>query len=215
MSIITRWLVLALGLSTAPLFAAEATRLDYEVWLDDRQIGHYTVNILPRGLQTEVSIDTDIEWTFLSIPMYRYQHRNTEVWQDGCLLTLESETQDNGKRNFVSARSEGDQFKLSSHQGGLLLEGCVRSFAYWNPALLSTDQLLNSQTGEYTNISITPLLDDRPISSWGDTAVTGYRLSLPDTSIDLWYSSEMEWLLLQTRVRGGKLLSYVRTGGSA
>ena len=195
----------------APPGHTQDSRLDFDVWLEDRRIGHYRVDIVHTGAMTEVSIDTDIVWTFLSVPVYRYTHRNAERWQDDCLLALESETSDNGERNFVQASAQQDTFNLTSHQGVRQLEGCVRSFAYWDPRLLSSERLLNSQTGEYTPITVTPLVGSPPQIDGAESAVTGYRLNLPDTSIDLWYSEEMEWLVLETRVRGGRMLRYVKT----
>lgn len=215
MTLFARLLVsLSLGLPLVA-HAGETTRFSYDVWLDDSRIGYYSVEIAPQGGMTRVSIDTELEWTFLSIPLYRYEHRNTELWQGECLRRLESETSDNGDRNFVQAIADGEQFEMQTHQGSQQLQGCVRSFAYWNPALLRSDRLLNSQTGEHTEISIAPIVGSSPQIEGAEGAVTGYRLSLPEASIDLWYSEEMEWLVLQTRVRGDRLLTYVRSGEPA
>ena len=45
---------------------------------------------------------------------------------------------------------------LARPEGRDLHPGCVMSFAYWDPRILQADRLLNSQTGEFTAVQITP-----------------------------------------------------------
>jgi hypothetical protein len=79
------------------------------------------------------------------------------------------------------------------------------SFAYWNPAILSQQRLLNAQTGEYLDVSVQQLgeqalqLQDRAVPA------LHYRIRTGESDIDLWYSTDRDWLALSTATSGGEL----------
>jgi hypothetical protein len=82
------------------------------------------------------------------------------------------------------------------------------SFAYWNPAFLQQDRLLNTQNGEYLEVDVsapvTELLEVR-----GETrSALRYRLDAGELSLNLWYSTDDEWLALESEVQGGRILRY-------
>ena len=213
-----------MGASHQILASVTKEQINFSVWLDDKQIGYYRVSKERSGNHERININTKLVWKFLSIPFYTYAHSNTETWQGQCLTNMTSETDDNGEKNFVQAETFESGLALRSHEGDARLEGCVRSFAYWEPELLKTDKLLNSQTGEYTPVTVA-MLDlaeftlEKSVRS--DNSVPnekpawGYRLTVNDKNIDLWYAENSDWLALQTRVKGGRLLGYYRTNEDA
>jgi len=84
----------------------------------------------------------------------------------------------------------------------------VRTFAYWDPRLLQARRLLNTQTGEYTDVSINYIADE-DLTINGDSIVARrYRLQAESIVIDLWYSESMQWLALQTTTESGNQLRY-------
>ena len=77
-----------------------------------------------------------------------------QVWQGGCLVALEARTNDDGDRNTVQARAEGPNLLVLARGSREQLEGCVTTFAYWNPAILKAERLLNAQTGRLEKVRI-------------------------------------------------------------
>src|SRR5699024_3515825 len=88
------------------------------------------------------------------------------------------------------------------------LEGCVMTFAYWNPAILRQTHLLNPQTGAYETVKVSRI-GEQTLSIKG-TAVRAihYRVTGPKHPLDLWYSAADEWLALESTVTGGRRLAY-------
>ena len=84
------------------------------------------------------------------------------------------------------------------------------TFAYWNPEILVQQQLLNAQTGEYLDISVQPLGEKTLQLHGSDVAALHYRLRTDEDDIELWYSSDHDWLALSTTTRGGRKLHYRR-----
>ncbi|MEO0367760.1 MAG: DUF6134 family protein, partial [Pseudomonadota bacterium] len=86
-----------------------------------------------------------------------------------------------------------------------------RTFAYWNPSLLDSNFLLNTQTGEYEKADLKET-GETPLKfkgqQYGDRK---YRLGIENKpAIDLWYSDDNDWLALQTNVSKGRTLTYIK-----
>lgn len=122
-------------------------------------------------------------------------------------LTI-SRTDDNGERLAVDTERAGERLVVTTAKGTGNLDGCVMSFAYWNPEILRQSRLLNSQTGEYEAVKITALGDASIMVRGTPTAATHYRITGPKNPIDLWYSAAQEWLALESTVAGGRRLRY-------
>jgi hypothetical protein len=82
------------------------------------------------------------------------------------------------------------------------------SFAYWNPAFLKQDRLINTQNGEVLDIEVSePERTEIEVRGVLQPALH-YRLDAGEMTIELWYSENDEWLALETEARGGKRLRY-------
>lgn len=170
--------------------------LRFDVYFDDKRIGDHVFEIERDANAKRVRSEASFEYRLLFVPVYSYRHEAREVWRDGCLERLTSETNDNGRRIQVAELPEA-------------AADCPASFAYWDRAQLDRDALINAQTGERVPARLV---------AEGDDAVNGqparrYRLELegmPD--IALWYrADDGEWLRLETRRENGTLTYQRRT----
>ena len=201
-------LLLFTTLSTAA--AEDSAEWRFEVRLDDKPIGFHTFTLRSDGarqvLETEASFDVKV----LFVTAFRYRHENTEVWRDGCLASVDATTDSNGRKLEVSGRRVGDSFALERSDGRDSLDGCVRSFAYWNPAILDADRLLNTQTGEYEEVDVTARAADRVDVSGNPVDAERYTLAARGGDITLWYAeSDGRWLGLEAPAKGGRRIRYL------
>jgi len=195
-------------LSTAMAFTSAPQQWRFKVYLDEQEIGYHTVTVNPEKTWATVQIEARFDVKFLFFTAYRYQHNNRETWENNCLRTIESHTNDNGDTLYVSGQSYDHKLALNTHNGQQSLQGCVRTFAYWDPRLLQARRLLNAQTGEYLDV-VTDYIGNEKLIINGDSIVAKrYRLKSTDVVIDLWYSQNMHWLALQTTTAGGNQLRY-------
>ena len=74
--------------------AAGNNKLQFIAYLDDQEIGYHHFEIIDRANETVVLTQAEFDVRFMFIPVYSYEHKNREVWSNGCLLSLESETLD-------------------------------------------------------------------------------------------------------------------------
>jgi hypothetical protein len=208
---ITCLLALVAGASAAVSAhaAGDSATWRFRVLLDDREIGFHRFEVTDTGegrrLETEASFDVRI----LFINAFRYRHRNVELWNGGCLERVDAVTDRNGERLAVFGEQREPGFAIVTTSGETTLPGCVASFAYWNPAILEARRLLNTQTGNYEDVSVNFAGDDRVRIGSVDIEAERYRLGTKAGDITLWYAKDdRRWLKLEAPAKGGRRLRY-------
>ena len=188
-------------------------KLTFDVFLDDRAIGYQRFELSPAGDGTRIETQAEFKVKLLRITAFAYDHSNTELWRGGCLQSIDSRTDSNGKKYMVSGRARGDLFVVATNDGESRLGDCVASFAYWDrDVLLQRQRLLNSQTGEYMPVRIDSLGLDRVRIGQRDVAVARYALRGQGLDITLAYAvGGGDWVALDSELDGGRTLRYRRS----
>ena len=200
---------LALALLVLPAFASATEQAwKFRVYLDDKEIGFHEFRVLEQDGLQRLETEANFEYKLLFLTLYEYAHENTEIWQGDCLAKIESYTDANGDPYEIKGARDEDRFVLESTEGSAELPPCVMSFAYWNPAFLEQDRLLNSQNGQFVDVEVgAPERVDLEVRGIPRQALR-YRLEAEDLGIEIWYSENQEWLGLQADAAGGRKLRY-------
>ncbi len=201
-------LLAAASMAGASTAAAESRVWDFRAYLDGAPIGYHRFTLSDDGATRELKSETRFEVRVLLIPAYRYSHDATERWRGDCVERLTARTDDNGKRSNVNALREGERLTVTSARGLEVLDGCVMTFAYWNPRILRQSRLLNAQTGAYETTRIAALGEETINVRGARVMARRYRIDGAGSPIDLWYSANDEWLALESAVAGGRRLRY-------
>ncbi|APZ42847.1 DUF6134 family protein [Acidihalobacter ferrooxydans] len=222
---ITAGLLLIACLSPASAAAASPTAapdttntqtLRYRVLLDGSPIGLQTYTVTTHGDTRRVVSTARFTVKFFFVTVYHYHLHYTAHWRNGCLVSLHSTTNDDGKHERVDAQAGPHGFTIKTQQGQTVQHGCVRSFAYWDPHVrLHSGPLLNVQTGQYLPVHVAALGQDTTTINGHRVAATHYRLTGKKLAIDLWYQSGAQWIALQSKVDGGRTLRYERVTGNS
>jgi len=189
---------------------ADGLQWRFRVWLDKKEIGFHDFRVNQEGSRTTVDINAQFDVRILFFNAYSYSHRNEESWHGDCLTRLESVTSDNGESLSVLGTRNGQQFVVETHAQRYEDDAsCIRSFAYWNPAFLESDRLLNSQTGKMVDVEISQQGSDILEVNGESIAATRYALETKEGVISLWYAQDNgQWLALEAPARGGRVLRY-------
>ena len=192
--------------------AANPRRLEFDVFLGDRKIGWQRFLVTPDGGATRIETQARFAVRLLGLKAFEYDHRNVELWRDGCLQSIESRTNSNGTPYRVAGRAQGGSFVVDARTGTTRLTDCVATFAYWDKRkLLGRARLLNSQTGEYVAVDVLPLGTGNVTFGGRSVPVERYALRGRDIDIKIAYETGGgEWVALETRLRGDRLLRYQR-----
>lgn len=182
----------------------------FRVWLDDKEIGYHNFFLARNGDMHQLHSEASFEYKLLFVKLYDYEHENRETWVGDCLQSIESRTDANGEPFAVNGRRIEGEFEMAGSGSETTLPECVMSFAYWNPSFLKQNRLLNTQNGEYLDVQVSPPLFEELEVQGEKRPSYRYRLAAGAINLDLWYSTDNEWLALESEVRGGRTLRYER-----
>lgn len=199
-----------LCLAAHPSQAETSREWNFRVSLDGTPIGSQVFREIREQDRTKVTVEADLDVRVLFFSAYTYEHRNEETWKDGCLVSMRSTTDDNGKPYEVLAQPSEDGLDVRTLEGREQVTGCVSSFAYWKPEALGAPRLLNSQNGQWQEVSLLEL--GKETLTFRGKPTTARRLALvgKELRIDLWYADDDEWLALESTLSNGRKLSYTR-----
>jgi hypothetical protein len=197
-----------LGSASQPAWSASSQSYDFKVFLGKDEIGRQRFDVSSEGERTQVRIDAQLTVKFLYIPVYRYRHTNVETWEGTCLREIHAETDDNGESFFVNGIVRNGQLQVQTQAGNWTGEGCIKTFAYWNPEWIKGERLLNSQTGEYQPASILAVGEETIPVQGVPTRTTHCRIVTDKFTVDLWYTLNGRWVALQSTTKKGDTLRY-------
>ena len=199
----------ALAGSAASAAGPASGEWNFRVLLDDSPIGEHRFALAANGEERRLTSEAAFAVKLLGVTVYRYRHSAIEQWRGDCLRQLASKTDDDGTPEKVDASAAGDNaLTVTTARGTQSLDGCVMSFAYWNPSIRKQERLLNSQSGKVEAVQVSRVGSGTVEVRGQPVAAARWRIATPAQPIDIWYSTEGEWIGLDSTVSGGRKLSY-------
>jgi len=196
---------------------AEERRM--QVFLDDREVGLHTFSFDDTEGTLQVRSEAEFEVKLAFITLFDYAHEANERWRGGCLVGLESKTNENGKRFEVASQNGASGLKLTTSGGSHQVAAeCPWSFAYWTPSLRERELLVNPQDGAALAVDFEDLgprtldvggskLDVRAWKLRGRDVTPG-KEDAPELRITIYYDTEDRWAGLDSDVGNGRTLRY-------
>ena len=182
-----------------------AQEWNFDAVLNDKIIGQHT--FIYEDEKTISNANFKFEYLFMD---FIYQHKSTETWQEGCLKTISSKTDDDGDLYEVSGHIGTDRFLVTTNNKTSELPSCVMTFAYGNPKILEQKKLMNSQSGEYLDVDIQFIREENHIVKGEDILTDLWRIEANiddgDLLIHLWYDKNMNWVSLKSQTPIGDML---------
>jgi hypothetical protein len=200
-------LLLLIGLKSTAFAQSQLQKgvdeIRFNVFLDNKPVGTHVFNLEPQGNKVLVKSNMQLEGKFWGLLPFKYTHQSQEQWQDGCLVSLQSQTLKRGKTINVSASSDASGLSIDSNDKTEVVSGCVKSFAYWDYSKLVGNQLLNTENGVLVNVEI------KQMNNQSDKHKS-LLIQSSEADINLEYSANGEWLSLKSKLEVGGLLHYIR-----
>jgi Family of unknown function (DUF6134) len=124
-------LVFVIAASQQVLPAAEKEQREYSVFIDGKEAGLTTIDIHQQddGL-TYVTTHASVKVTRLII-QYNLAIDSTECWRDGRLVSLKSQTKENGKLTNIAIAVDGTQLRANVNGQERLLPGEIWTSTFW------------------------------------------------------------------------------------
>lgn len=144
------------------------------------------------------------------IALFRYTHNATETWKNGQLVSLETQTSDDGKPFKVSGNRTGAGFVVEGTKAPLYTApGNALPATHWNHKQLDSPWI-NTQDGRLMHPTITPMGKDT-IPTASGAKITANHFSLTgDAVLDTWYDDTANWSGLSFKAGDGSDVVYER-----
>ena len=179
-------------------------RISFDVLRDDTPIGRHVIGFSREGDDLLVDIDIALEVQFAFLTLYRYRHHNRERWRNGRLISLNSETDDDGTPHWVRAMAVSDGLRVESGDGNFLAPAGTLPTSYWNPRTIEQRRLLDSQHGRLLSVEVRPEGEEHLLLPLGAKTARQYRMG-GDLTLDLWYGPRGEWLKMAFKAKGADI----------
>lgn len=183
--------------------APQDNTLRFDVALDGRPIGKHALMFDPQpDGSLKVTIDIDLDIKLGPFTVFAYSHRNRTLWRAGQLVSLQSETNDNGTEHRVRATADSDGLQIQADdEMPFNISASILPSTYWMATTIQQNQLLNSQTGEMLEISVRKVGREAVMGPDGPVEATHFRME-GDLEIDLWYDDSGVLVGLAFEARG-------------
>ena len=118
------------------------------------QIGTHVIEVNRSGQETSVAIATNLTVKVLFVTAYRLHLTASERWLNGRLVALNSTSDNNGTRHFVSAVAKGSSLEVTVDGKATLIDPNIMPASFWNPELLGRPIMLDAQDGQIMPVSV-------------------------------------------------------------
>ena len=180
--------------------------LDFTAYRNGSRLGFHRIDFAEEGNRLIVDIEIVFDVKFAFIPLYGYRHRNREVWEDGRLVSMSTETDDNGTDYKVEVARDGDRLLVDGVDGRLELPGDTLTTSYWNEAAMAHSAWLDTQRGQLARSEVTKRPAEAVRVKGRDVEATPYDLA-GDITCTLWYR-DGRWVKLRFLGEDGSEIDY-------
>ena len=182
-------LVVAGLLTTAGVTAAlagDAGEYTFTVLKDGSPVGRHCIVFQRRGDRVEIREATEIEVRLAMIPIYRFEHEGTEVWEDGRALRIDGTTNDNGEKLDIAVRRNADGYTRRINGRVDEFDSSKQVLAFWNKDVVNHEDFFSAVEDKVIRASF-EFVDREKITVAGQQLdVEHYRMA-GDEERDLWF----------------------------
>jgi hypothetical protein len=152
------------------------------------EIGRHEVTFEQRGGRLEVRIKVTVDYHFLFISVYRFEHDAHEIWKDGTLQELRAITNDNGESFDVVVWPQASGLLLNVNGEEHDVGRGVVSSSLWCQDMVRSGKMIDPTNGEVMSVKVSA-------AKWVQVTVRGVTIRAQkfvmtgDLERELWYDS--------------------------
>lgn len=166
--------------------------IEFELHRAADRIGTHRLRFERSGQDLVVDVAIDIEVTFAFVTIFRYRHRNREVWRGDRLIALNARTNRDGDDYRVVAEAAADGLLVDGTAGRFTAPADTVPTSWWNDAYVRREQLLDSEKGRMMQAD-TEVVGQGPFEAAGrPLQATHYRTS-GDVRLQTWFAQD-QWV---------------------
>jgi hypothetical protein len=185
-----------LACASAPVvLPSGAANRRFSVLYKGDRIGAHTVSYSAATGQTRVTTEIDLLVKALFFTVFAFSHRSEEIWHDGRLTSLRSETVEHGETLQVTGAATAQGFRVVNKAGPFIAApGVLTSNDLWTPMVLQQTAVVDAQYGGVIGVSMRRLADEQIAVAGRQIRATRYRFITPYLAGSIWYDDGGLWV---------------------
>jgi hypothetical protein len=189
---------------------SDGARLAFSVLREGREIGAHVLTFARNGDTSTIQVAIDLVVKLGPVPLYRYEHRATEIWNGANFASIDATTTDNGKSMAVKAKRLAKAVSVESTiQGNYEAPANALPSTHWNRRMLD-GPFFNTQWGDLMSNAVTPR-GATTVETGSGRKINVRRFEIVGhMTLETWYDEQMTWSGLQFKGQDGSQIVYKR-----
>ncbi len=159
-----------------------------------------------------VKTEIDLEAKLAFFPAYAFSHRSQEAWRAGRLMSLNSETVEQGERFRVEGAATPPGFRVLSKSGPFIASAAtLTSNDLWTSAMLEQAKVVDAQRGGIIGVNARKVADEPLVIAGGRVQATRYKFITPYYAGSIWYDEANLWVHGEFERDGSKVQYQLET----
>lgn len=205
---ITFLLILACPAVASTPGIPESGVLKFTVLRNGTEIGRHAFRFEQDANPMVVHIEAQIDYKVAFIPLYMFRHSAREVWQDGRLVGMTADTNDNGDDYHIAIEPNGGALSLSINGAAVPIDANTYPVSLWNNARPLRGTVLDPADGDLMKVSVRE--DGEETVSVRGRNIRARRYTMTgDFQRDLWYDRRGVLVQVRFKAEDGSEIRYV------
>lgn len=179
----------------------------FDVHRNGEKVGHHHVVFENSEDSLKVNSTFQLEIKLLFIVAYRFTYISDEVWQNGQLIELKSDVNDDGDKALIELSRDTSGLKISGPEGTEMTSGPLYVTTHWNSAVINENRVLNTLTGRINRVDIKRLKTEIIDTENGPVSATRFAYT-GDLDTEVWYDDTGRWVKMKFKGRDGSDIEY-------
>ena len=181
--------------SAAIVVPTAAANRRFSVVYAGNRVGAHTVSYSAATGETRITTEIDLVVKALFFTVFAYNHRSEEIWRAGRLMSLRSETVEDGETLHISGAATPQGFRVVSKGGPFIAAATtLTSNSLWTPAVLEQDTVIDAQHGGVIGVSVRKLANEQIVIAGRTIRTTRYHFITPYLAGSIWYDDSSRWV---------------------
>jgi hypothetical protein len=171
-------------------------------------IGRNCIAFREEGARVEIREATDIEVRLAMIPVYRYERKGREVWENGRALRIDGTTDDNGERLDIAVRRTDGGYTREIDGRVQTFDASMHPLAFWSKGVVQHESFFSVVDDKVLDVSFEFLGREKAAVAGTEIETEHWRM-VGDETRDLWFDMAGRIARVEFR-RLGSGIAYVR-----
>ena len=181
-------------------FATEANR-EFLVKWRNMAIGSSNIRVKRDQKKLRAEIDVNLVVKIFGITFYSYSLKNRELWEEGQLIKLTSEAQENKKKDQLSVHKRANNLHIKGSKFTGEISENAATTSYFTSDFLLRNLWINTHNGKPLNVDFMASGEEN-ISTFSGERIAKKWVNSGDLDLSLFYDANGDWIGSSFPVRG-------------